>query len=243
MINRQSSIAIRKLCGFTLIELLVVIAIISLLVSILLPSLTKAKELARRVVCASNVRNLGLAAFVYANDNDGMLPETVYWDDDKWKAVSNSSYFIRNYGWLPDFDGYVRWGKLWGQEYLTDCGYFYCPSQTNPTFAYPQDPNPAELDELRASYMFRSCTWDHFANPVDTFQFGKTEGCPAIAADLFHDQYDRGLYPERLVHETGYNVLYIDSHVTFVSVGVLPEYTEYGPTSMSMCWDAFTDNP
>ncbi|MDY6914332.1 MAG: type II secretion system protein, partial [Planctomycetota bacterium] len=55
--------------GFTLIELLVVIAIISLLVSVTLPSLNKAKELARAVVCASNLRNIGLAMNLYMEDN------------------------------------------------------------------------------------------------------------------------------------------------------------------------------
>lgn len=60
--------------GFTLIELLVVIAIISLLVSILLPSLQQAKALAGQVVCASNLRNLGIGYAYYANDFDGYIP-------------------------------------------------------------------------------------------------------------------------------------------------------------------------
>ena len=60
--------------GFTLIELLVVIAIISLLVSILLPSLNKAKELAREVCCKSNLRNIGLAIMTYANESNESLP-------------------------------------------------------------------------------------------------------------------------------------------------------------------------
>ena len=60
--------------GFTLIELLVVIAIISLLVSILLPSLSMAKELTRRAVCASNLHGIALSANVYASDEDGRLP-------------------------------------------------------------------------------------------------------------------------------------------------------------------------
>ena len=60
--------------GFTLIELLVVIAIISLLVSILIPSLKRAKELARRAVCASNLHQGHLALLVYAEDNRGYYP-------------------------------------------------------------------------------------------------------------------------------------------------------------------------
>ncbi len=54
--------------GFTLIELLVVIAIISLLVSILLPSLAKAKDLAKAAMCASQTRNLALAFLVYREE-------------------------------------------------------------------------------------------------------------------------------------------------------------------------------
>lgn len=57
--------------GFTLIELLVVIAIISLLVSILLPSLSRAKELARNMACMSQERNICLAMQMYASDNNG----------------------------------------------------------------------------------------------------------------------------------------------------------------------------
>jgi prepilin-type N-terminal cleavage/methylation domain-containing protein/prepilin-type processing-associated H-X9-DG protein len=61
--------------GFTLIELLVVIAIIALLVSILLPSLKKAKDLAKAVACQSNLRNLHMAAAMYANTHNGATPQ------------------------------------------------------------------------------------------------------------------------------------------------------------------------
>ena len=64
----------RNALGFTLIELLVVIAIIALLVSILLPSLSQAKELARIVVCSSNLKQWGNGFHLYLSDHDRTFP-------------------------------------------------------------------------------------------------------------------------------------------------------------------------
>ena len=69
--------------GFTLIELLVVIAIIALLLSILLPSLNMAKDIAKRIGCSANLRSLAMATIFYTDDNDGLVPSsTNTWVDN-----------------------------------------------------------------------------------------------------------------------------------------------------------------
>ncbi len=80
--------------AFTLIELLVVIAIIALLVSILMPSLQVAKEMAKDVVCRSHQKNVSYAIFLYAEDNNDIYPYV---------------------GWAPDTHPFVTWAVKVGR--------------------------------------------------------------------------------------------------------------------------------
>lgn len=101
--------------GFTLVELMAVLAVILVLVSILMPSLSKGREAARRVTCLSNLRQVAIAWTGYANDNDRYLVSA-----DTWR-----------YGWAGDgnADNDIRRGSLF--SYVPDPEVYHCPSDPN----------------------------------------------------------------------------------------------------------------
>mgnify|MGYP005855856785 CR=1 FL=1 len=101
--------------GFTLIELLVVIAIIALLLAILMPGLRAAKNVAKKVVCSSNARQLTLGWTLYAEANDQQLDVASVGFPYSWVKVPNSS----------DPDAAITEGTLWPYVESLDC--YVCP--------------------------------------------------------------------------------------------------------------------
>jgi len=115
-----------KRSAFTLIELLVVIAIISLLVSILLPALGKAKDLGRQVFCLNNHKTLGVGVAMYSSDYDGWIPSAgAYSPTTMGRPCQLLKGYIGLLPWMcPDAD-FVTWspGIENGQTIYFQIGY------------------------------------------------------------------------------------------------------------------------
>jgi len=116
----------KKPQGFTLIELLVVIAVIALLMSILLPSLSRAREQAKKIVCSAHTKGLGVALLMYADDYDRKThrsPNRGMWDN----AYQNPST-VTPFG--PNHD-FAYWGVAY-LPYASSKKIFRCPGTRRP---------------------------------------------------------------------------------------------------------------
>ena len=124
--------------GFTLIELLVVIAIIAVLMGVLLPSLNRARQQARKIACLSNMRQMGMAVSAYLTDADYRLPPSSCHIDDP------------NDHWLRILTGYAREQLL-----------FRCPGDTAKDFVDWDKP----LDE-QAEVRYSSFAVNALLDPI-----------------------------------------------------------------------------
>ena len=237
MTGARSGRGRRPLHGFTLIELLVVIAIISLLVSILLPSLQQAKDLAKLAVCSGNMHALGLSMHVYAEENDEELPsqfaEGVHW----WQV--NRMSLAELQGFLIDTDQgkpsgnfmtsdniYIEHFRTWMDDlflYNESVDAYRCPAarKTNslghplPSYGYAAGLSGyGDVDDGNQSM-------HEIIRPAETFMFMDSN-------NIYAPLSNPAMFPEWfLTHgEDEVHMIFVDSHVGMIDA-YDPDYQEW----------------
>jgi len=222
--------------GFTLIELLVVVAIIAILAALLMPGLKNARDSAKRIKCVSNLRQIGMAAHLYANDNSGQWPHFVI------DAADSNGGWTTSVAWLNDAVLGPRWeavGRV--HPYLKSKQIFFCPADdVNQGYLNDYDWNkPALTPDLWTSYQVRGFDQSYASNGTGGPP-GKqlaTVANRALFSCFF--MYSPGAWKPRLsFHRLKYPVIFGDNHAVIAPV---PSSIEVGvpldPGNPPNIWD------
>ena len=158
----------RRRRAFTLVELLVVIGIIAIMISILMPALSKARDKANAVKCASNMRQIFLACQMFAQDNKDALPRCSFASDvynpaTPDKAVEQYSHWAMKGDGIADLEYGGLWRYIQGRD--TRAQVVYCPGDNNESVRYGTVRAGSGFNR-NMSYSFNAATM----NPNDVAQ-------------------------------------------------------------------------
>jgi prepilin-type N-terminal cleavage/methylation domain-containing protein/prepilin-type processing-associated H-X9-DG protein len=191
--------------GFTLVELLVVVAIIALLVSILLPSLGRAKAIARMVVCQTNLYAIGKGAHMYSVENEDYVPRGMAYGCNNPNS-GNFGYYM----FAAKLSPYVH-GRVVPFEYDEDMDYMYDVFKEMPVYRCPS----FTLKEYVLTYMVNAKRME--VNPTSSDPetgASKLSQLPAVLAEVFYI----GELNSHVIGPTnhfGICDIFYDEHVTF----------------------------